>query len=185
MRAVLAGLALALALLAAAPAVRADSLGVSRLQLTHSGGQWRASVEWSVPWGRSPFQEVHQGVPIDFTVELELFRRRGWWYDASLGITRVRREVYYNRLTRQYRVIDWAHGERWFTREWERARQLVQRTGPVDLVTDDRLRPRADYYVGVRVSASREHLSLPARIVGTLTSFWGGASEWRYQPLEP
>jgi len=37
--------------------------------------------------------------------------------------------------------------------------------------------------VGVRVVASREHLSLPARIVATFTSLWGGASEWRYRRL--
>jgi hypothetical protein len=182
----LVALALQLALLGlAVPSVAAEPLGVSEVRLARNGGQWTAQVEWRVPWHRAPYSEVHQGVPMDFTVELELFRSRGWWYDASLGVTRVRREVYFNRLTRQYRVIDWAGGERYFTRDWARARQLVQRTGPVDLVKADRLRPQSDYYVGVRVVASREHLSLPARIVATFTSLWGGSSDWRYRALDP
>lgn len=178
-------LILAAGLVAAGAPAAAESLGVSGIRLGHDGGQWTAQVAWRVPWDRAPYHEVHQGVPIDFTVELELFRERGWWYDASLGVTRVRREVYFNRLTNQYRVIDWGSDQRYFTRDWRRARQLVQRTGPIDLVADGQLRPQSNYYVGVRVVASREHLSLPARIMATFTSLWGGASQWRYQALEP
>lgn len=166
-----------------APAA-AESLKVRRLELARTGENWTARVGWRVPWRQDPYREVHQGVPIDFTVELELFRQRGWWYDASLGVTRVRREVYYNRLTRQYRVIDWSSQDRYFTRDWDRARDLVQRSGPVELVAEGRLNPGSDYYVGVRVAASREHLSLPARIMATFTSFWGASSEWRYRSLD-
>jgi hypothetical protein len=174
------------ALLAALPVpAAAQSLAVTRIQLDRKGDQWTADVAWRAPWREAPFREVHQGVPMDFTVELELFRSRGWWYDASLGVTRVRREIYFNRLTRQYRVIDWASEERFFTRDWRRARDMVQHTGPVDLVAEGRLQAGSDYYLGVRVVASREHLSLPARIMATFTSLWGGASQWRYQALEP
>lgn len=175
----LAGVALLLAL----PSAAADSLAVDALRLERSGGAWQAHVEWRVPWEREPFNEVHQGVPIDFTVELEVFRERGWWFDASLGVNSVRREVYFNRLTRQYRVIDWASGQRLFTREWSRAREQAQRAGPVAVAEADDLASGADYYVGARVVARREQLSLPARIVAAFTSLWQGASEWRYRSL--
>lgn len=180
-----ASLLVAVALLVGAAPAWSEPLTVTGLRLERSGGSWQASVEWRGSWNREPFREVHQGVPIDFTVELELFRERGWWFDASLGVTRVRREVYFNRLTRQYRVIDWASEQRQFTRQWQRAREQVQQTGPVPLVASDRLRPEADYYVGARVRARREQLSLPARIFASFTHLWEGASPWRYQPLEP
>ncbi|MEF8792278.1 DUF4390 domain-containing protein [Thiohalorhabdus sp.] len=175
---ILAGLALV-----GAPPTAADSLAVTSLRLERSGGAWQASVEWRVPWDRKPFNEVHEGVPIDFTVELELLRDRGWWFDASVEKTRVRQEIYYNRLTRQYRVIDWATGQRLFTRKWPQARRQAQRTGSIEVAKSDRVQAEVDYYVGARVVARREQLSLPARIVASLTSLWEGASEWRYRPL--
>lgn len=172
-----------LGLLVAGPSPAAESLAVEALRLERAGKAWRADVEWRVPWDREPFNQVHQGVPIGFTVELELFRERGWWFDASLGRASVRREVYFNRLTRQYRVIDWASGQRLFTREWSRAREQAERAGGVALPEAEDLAPEAEYYVGARVVARREQLSLPARVVAAFTSLWEGASEWRYRPL--
>lgn len=169
--------------LVAGPSPAVESLAVETLRLERAGAVWRANVEWRVPWDRDPFNQVHQGVPIGFTVELKLFRERGWWFDASVGSTSVRREVYFNRLTRQYRVIDWASGQRLFTREWSRARKRVQRAGGVALPEAEDLAPEAEYYVGVRVVARREQLSLPARVVAAMTSLWEGASEWRYRSL--
>jgi len=166
--------------------VRAEGLTVSQLQVSRSSGeQWRAQVAWKVPWQQEPYREVHDGVPIDFTVTLRVFRERGWWYDEEVATTRVQREIYYNRLTNQYRVIDWEEGDRYFTRDWGEARELVRETGSIAVAGADRLREGEAYYLGARVQASREQLSLPARMLAVFGRLFKGASDWRYQPLEP
>ncbi len=181
------GLGLALVALIGPPfEVRAEGLTVSQLQVSPSpGGQWSAQVTWKVPWQKEPYREVHEGVPIDFTVTLRVFRERGWWNDEEVATTRVKREVYYNRLTNQYRVIDWEEGDRYFTREWEEARELVRKTGAIPVAGTDRLKAGEAYYLGARVRASREQLSLPARMLAVFGRLFKGASDWRYQPLEP
>lgn len=166
--------------------VRAEGLTVSQLQVSRSsGGQWSARVAWKVPWQQESYREVHDGVPLDFTVTLRVFRERGWWYDDEVATTRVQREIYYNRLTNQYRVIDWDKGDRYFTREWEEARELVRETGTITVAGTDRLKEGEDYYLGARVQASREQLSLPARMLAVFGRLFKGASDWRYQPLDP
>ncbi len=167
----------------AAGAVAAPPM-VQELALSRVDGRWQAAVRWSAPWSTEPYRGVREGVPIEFTVELQLLRHQPWWPDAVVRRTSFSREVYYNRLTRQYRVIDWRTDQRHFTRDWARARSMVQRTGRVPLVRDTRLERGQRYYVGVRVAASSEQLSLPARIVATFTGLWGTTSEWRYRPLD-
>ena len=173
---------LLLALLAL-PAAAAD-FAVDQVTLEKRQGEWLARARWTAPWQRPPFRQVREGVPVEFTMEFRVFRRRSWWYDARVATVRARREVYYNRLTRQYRIIDRRSGERHFTRDWARARALVQRCGPLPLIDSERL-GEGDYYVAVRVRASQERLSLPARVLTTLTGGWRGVSEWRYHPLTP
>lgn len=179
-----ATLAAGLLLLAWGSGAHAGPPRVSELALTRGQDGWRAAVRWSVPWESDPYRAVRKGVPMEFTVKLRLFARRPWWPDAVVRTTRFSREVHYNHLTRQYRVIDWRTDRRHFTRQWDRARDMVQRTGPVPLVRASRLEEGRRYYVGVQVAASSDHLSLPARIVATFTGFWGTRSEWRYRPLE-
>ena len=176
-------LVLALVLGLASTGAMAQGLEVHSVELVRQGGEWTARATWSAPWEREPFRQVHEGVPIDFTVEFRVFRRRGWWLDATVAVARAQREVYYNRLTRQYRIIDRWAAERRFTREWARARTLVERSGPVPVVGADRLAGGGSFYLGVRVKASQEHLSLPARVLNSLTGGWRGVSEWRYRPL--
>lgn len=178
-------LLLLLLLLSTLSLARDGGLSVSQLRIDRSGGQWTARVAWRVPWEKEPFREVHEGVPIDFTVTFRVFRRRGWWQDDVVTTTRVQREVYYNRLTHQYRVIAWDGGDRTFTREWDRARQLVRKTGPVPFAKIGRLKGSEDYYLGVRVKARREQLSLPARMVTAIVKVFQGSSEWHYQALPP
>jgi hypothetical protein len=174
---------LALLLALASTGAAAQGLAVQSLELVRQGGEWSARATWSAPWGQEPFRQVKEGVPIDFTVEFRVFRRQGWWLDATVAVVRAQREVYYNRLTRQYRIIDRRLGERYFTREWGRARTMVQRSGTVPVIATDRVAGTGSFYLGVRVKASQEHLSLPARVLNTLTGGWRGVSEWQYRPL--
>ncbi|MFA9459261.1 DUF4390 domain-containing protein [Thiohalorhabdus methylotrophus] len=179
--------AVALAVLLGGAAVGASAGPplVHDVEVDRRSSGWVARVTWETPWKQPPFKELRSGVPIDFTVTLRVYRHRPWWYDAVVRRVRVQRELYYNRLTRQYRIIDRRTDRRYFTRDWGQARRLAQRSGPVPLRAGKRMERDASYYLAVRVEAVRNSLSLPARFVATLARLWGGRSDWQYRPLKP
>ncbi|MGE4368879.1 MAG: DUF4390 domain-containing protein [Burkholderiaceae bacterium] len=49
-------------------------------------------------------EAAHRGVPLYFTVDLEIVSRRWWWFDKEVVRTTQTWKVVYNALTRQWRV---------------------------------------------------------------------------------
>jgi Domain of unknown function (DUF4390) len=47
---------------------------------------------------------LHKGVPLYFLLEHELIRSRWYWTNEKVAIVQQQRRLYYNTLTRQYRV---------------------------------------------------------------------------------
>ena len=176
-----------LMLLLTAPLVAAGlaSPSVEGLEVSREDGTWFVRVHWTAPWGEEPFSAVREGVPLGFRIRVALFRERSWWRDPRVAAMDYHRGIYFNRLTRQYRVRDRRNGERFFTRSWSRARERLEDTGPLPLLSATATADSQTYYIGVRVEATQESLSLPARLITSVTSLWGGRSEWRYHPLAP
>lgn len=54
--------------------------------------------------GSELLDAAHKGVPLYFTVDLQIVRPRWWWFDKTLVDTERSWRIQYNALTRQWRV---------------------------------------------------------------------------------
>lgn len=95
---------LALALLLAVPALRAESVELAQLSTERSEEALALSFSTRFELPRAVEDALHKGVPIYFVAEATLWRSRWYWRDARVARVARSWRLVWQPLTRQYRV---------------------------------------------------------------------------------
>jgi hypothetical protein len=96
---------------------------------------------------------IHSGLTITFVYDVELRRSAAGWLDRTIQSSTVSAAVRYDNLARRYHVTLNADGRTEDSRTLEReslAREWLTRFDRLDLFSNARLEPNAEYYVRVR-----------------------------------
>ena len=96
----LAGLVLA----AGVAAARADGIEVRDLALRPTEAGLALDVDFAVELSPRLVDLVTNGVPLHFSVEFELTRRRWYWFDETAASRSLSLRLSYHALSRQYRL---------------------------------------------------------------------------------
>jgi hypothetical protein len=126
---------------------------ISNLAVVNSG---QALVVSAVLLGALPdgvLESLATGIPATVRFQLELWQYNSWWVDRRIVAKLVERQVVYDVLTKEYRVLAIQGEERepYVTRDiWEAERVLSQLRG-LTLSGTAALRPEDLYYVRARV----------------------------------
>ena len=101
--ALLARLALLLASFASF-AARADEIEVRDVSLRATGEGLVLDADFAFELTPRLAEVVANGVPLYFRVEVELIRRRWYWFDDTTAVRRLQVRLSYHALSRQYRL---------------------------------------------------------------------------------
>lgn len=121
-------------------------------------------------------EAAERGVPLYFSVDLEVDRKRWWWFDATEIETRITWRVLYNALTRQWRV---GTGELSLpVSGLDEAMEVVRTIRGWPVAKTAQLVPGVRYEGRLRLRLDTARLSRPFQINAFNSSAWTASSPW-------
>lgn len=156
---VVAGLA---ALLGFAPAALAEEIEVRDVALRRVDGALVLDADFAFELTPRLADVVANGVPLYFSVEFELTRRRWYWFDETAAAQRLQLRLSYHALSRQYRLSSGLLQQSFAS--LEEALNVLKRVRNW-LVVDGSLRlANADYDAAVRMRLDTALLPKPFQL---------------------
>ncbi|WDZ96294.1 DUF4390 domain-containing protein [Herbaspirillum sp. WKF16] len=176
-------LALVLACAGAAP-THAAEITISQASIEASDEGYRLALAYSFELNRGLEDALSRGVPLYFTTEVQMTRRRWYWFDeSSVSAARTVR-ISYNVLTRQYHTAISGQLQQSFS-NLEDAMALIRRP-PRWIIADNGTLKAGDVYtVGVRMRLDVAQLPKPFQVNALNNSDWRLSSDWiefNYKP---
>ena len=150
-----------LILLATLPA-RAEEIEVRDVALLSVEDGWALDADFAFELTPRLAEVVANGVPLYFSVEFELTRRRWYWFDETAAAQRLQLRLSYHALSRQYRLSTGALQQSFPT--LEEALNVLKRVRNW-LVVDRTVRfADADYDAAVRMRLDTALLPKPFQL---------------------
>jgi len=169
---------LALALLFCQVGVQAAEIDVTHASLEATDDGYRLSTSYAFELNRSLEDALVRGVPLYFTTEVQLTRRRWYWFDeVSISVSRTVR-ISYNVLTRQYHASTSGQLQQSFS-TLEDAMSLIRRPPRWTIADKNTLRSGDVYNVGLRMRLDVAQLPKPFQINALNNSDWRLSSDWK------
>lgn len=172
-------LTLVLALLLTCPGTHAHAAEITVRQASIEASEegYRLSVAYDFELNRGLEDALSRGVPLYFTTEVQLTRRRWYWFDeSSVSAARTVR-ISYNVLTRQYHTAISGQLQQSFT-NLEDAMTLIRRPPRWIIADNNTLKAGDSYNVGLRMRLDVAQLPKPFQVNALNNSDWRLSSDW-------
>jgi len=171
-------LAVALILLFSPATSHAAEVDITQASLEATDDGYRLSASYSFELNRSLEDALVRGVPLYFTTDVQLTRRRWYWFDeVSISVSRTVR-ISFNVLTRQYHASTSGQLQQSFS-SLEDAMSLIRRP-PRWIIADKSALTSGDIYkVGLRMRLDVAQLPKPFQINALNNSDWRLSSDWK------
>ena len=151
----------------AAGASRAEGIEVRDLALRAAEAGLALDADFAIELTPKLADMVSNGVPVYFSVEFELTRRRWYWFDENTASRRLQLGLSYHALSRLYRVSN-GSGQQTFA-TLDEALQAIMRVRNWLVVDRATTFANADYDAAVRMRLDPSLLPQPFHL-GALTS---------------
>jgi hypothetical protein len=175
---------LAFSTLLTGSAAHAAEITVNQASIEASDEGYRLSVSYDFDLNRGLEDALSRGVPLYFTTEVQLTRRRWYWFDeTSVSSTRTLR-LSYNVLTRQYHTAISGQLQQSFT-NLDDALTLIRRPPRWIIADNNTLKAGETYHVGLRMRLDVALLPKPFQVNALNNSDWRLSSDWiefNYKP---
>lgn len=175
---------LALLLASSTLAARAAEITVNQASIEASDEGYRLSVSYDFELNRGLEDALSRGVPLYFTTDVQLTRRRWYWFDeTSVSSSRTLR-LSYNVLTRQYHTAISGQLQQSFT-NLDDALTLIRRPPRWIIADSNTLKSGETYQVGLRMRLDVAQLPKPFQVNALNNSDWRLSSDWiefNYKP---
>ena len=169
---------LALVLLFCQAGIQAAEIDVVQASLEATDDGYRLSTSYSFELNRSLEDALVRGVPLYFTTDVQLTRRRWYWFDeVSISLSRTMR-ISYNVLTRQYHASTSGQLQQSFS-TLEDAMSLIRRPPRWNIADKNTLKSGDVYNVGLRMRLDVAQLPKPFQINALNNSDWRLSSDWK------
>lgn len=140
-------------------------------------GQLSMDIDIDMALSQSMKAALERGVPLTFSIEVEISEPRWWWFDKSLVDARLTRRISFNTLTRQWRV---SIGDLGFAvSSYEQALDMVRRVRGWMVAPIDRFDLDTTYAGQVRITLDTTQLSRPLQLDASKRSDWTLVSPWK------
>jgi hypothetical protein len=178
LRRLLQRLLLATLLLCCHGTLHAAEIDITQASLETLDDGYRLSTSYAFELNRSLEDALIRGVPLYFTTDVQLTRRRWYWFDeVSVSVSRTVR-ISYNVLTRQYHASTSGQLQQSFS-SLEDAMSLIRRPPRWIIADKSMLKPGDVYTVGLRMRLDVAQLPKPFQINALNNSDWRLSSDWK------
>lgn len=163
--------------LGSAQADTAARATIERIEPLVIGGQLSLDVDIDLALNASMKQALSRGVPLYFSVDLEIEQPRWWWLNKSIVDTALERRLSYNTLTRSWRVStgDLAIA----AASYEDAIKLLARIRDWPVVLSDRFEQDQQYIGEIRIRLDVDRLARPLQMDNANRDNWTLNSPWK------
>lgn len=150
---------------------------VQRIEPMVHQGHLSMDIDIEMSLSHAMTEALRRGVPLTFTIEVQIDQPRWWWFDKVLVDARLTRRVSFNTLTRQWRVSIGDLGL--VVASYDEALDLVRRVRGWEVAPMDRFESGTDYKGQVRIMLDATQLSRPMQLDANKRSDWTLISPWR------
>ncbi len=133
-----------------------------------------ATIRLSVPM----IDALHEGVPLDFRMRIEIIRQRDYWADDTFATLGQRYRLKYQALTQQYLIINPNSGSRHSIPSLEAALSVLGTVVRLPILDASLLDPSAHYMGRILFKLDDDALPGPLRLRSYVTTEWRMKSEW-------
>lgn len=159
---------------------RADQVAratIERIEPLVIAGQLSLDVDIDLQLNATMKQAATRGVPLYFSLELEIEQPRWWWLNKTIVDTSLERRLSYNVLTRSWRV---STGDLSIpTTSFDEAMKLLTNIRNWPVVMSDRFEPDEQYIGQVRIRLDTDRLARPLQMDNANRDSWALSSPWK------
>lgn len=134
-------------------------------------------------FSESSLDALHNGVPMVVILDLELYQKRPWWWDAKVANLEQRYELQYHALSEQYLVTNLNSGKEYTSYTLHSALYGLSDVDKLPVIDRQLLSPDREYYVRVRSRLATNNLPVPLRLKAMVSPSWWLSSDWYQWPL--
>ena len=168
-----------LVLLSPITALASEGIEFIDANIEASDEGYRLSSSFSVELSRTLEEALMRGVPLYFTLQVQVSRPRWYWFDeVAIKSTRTFR-LSYNLLTERYRVSIDGNLHRNFSR-LDDMLALLRRPGRWVIADSTALKREALYTVSVQLGLDIGQLPKPIQVSAMSNNEWRLSSGWSY-----
>lgn len=176
-----------LALLLAGMARADDEITVREARLEQGEGGWTLEARFDFELNSSLEDAINRGMPLYFTTDFELTRSRWYWFDEKVVNTAQSVRVWFQPLTRQYRVSTGSGLQLGFP-SLRDAMALVRNVSGWRVANKNAVKPGTTYQAAVRMRLDTALMPKPFQIDAVNNRDWNMSSDWRrfmFTPTAP
>jgi hypothetical protein len=162
-------------LLVAAP-LAADTIPVTSAELRVQDDEVLLSAEFDFELTPALEQALDKGIPLYFTVEFELVRKRFLWFPEKVAEWSITYRVSYSSLTRQYRVASGPLGQTF--ESLGDVQRFIGHVASRPVARVDDLVKGVRYEAAVRVKLDVNQLPKPFQVNALASRDWQLSSDW-------
>lgn len=168
----------AMLLLVLLPTARAaDLIETVSAEIVPDGDGWSLSADFKVPLPGRLEEMVGLGIALHFTTELEVSRRRWYWWDEKIVQAGRTSRLSYHALTRQYRLSTDGLQQSFATfGEAVQAMSVVRGWRVLDAAA---VTPGTGYEAYVRMRLDTSQLPKPFQVTAITNRDWNVQAEWK------
>ena len=159
------------------PAHAAEGIEFVEASLESTDEGYRLSSSFSVELTRPIEDALSRGVPLYFTLQVEVSRARWYWFDEIAARATRRIRLSYNVLTQQYRASIDGSLHRNFTR-LDDMLALLRRPGRWIVAEPGVLKSGSNYTVSVQLALDVSELPKPIQVSAMGSDDWRMSSGW-------
>ena len=165
-------------------AYAAENVDITKAQIESGDDGYKLASSFNFELNRGLEDAVTRGFTLYFTTDVELTRRRWYWFDEKTQSTTQTVRISYNLLTLQYHAAIYHPSSNGRLQQkfatLEDALSLVRRPSRWIVAEKGALKPGETYLVGVRMRLDLAQLSKPFQIHALNNSDWRLSSDWKY-----
>lgn len=159
-----------------AAVARADTIPTVSAELRVEEGDVLLSAEFDFALTPALEQALEKGIPLYFTIELEILRSRPLWFAQKVLQWSVTYRVSYNSLTRQYRVASGPLGQTFDS--LEDVQRFLGHLSSRPVARVDELTKGVRYEAALREKLDVNQLPKPFQINALASRDWQLSSDW-------
>ena len=142
-----------------------------------------AHVDYS--FSREALKALDNGIPLTIRLDIEVQRKRSWWFDADVASLEQRYQLRYHAFSQQYLVRNLNSGALYTYPTLASAVEALGDIRDFPLLDEKLIKPREAYEVELRAYLDIEALPSPLRPLAYITPAWHLGSEWYKWSLTP
>ena len=162
----------------------AENVEITQAHIEPSEDGYKLSSTFGFELNRGLEDALARGFSLYFTTDVELTRRRWYWFDETAQSTSQTVRISYNLLTRQYNAAIYHPSSTGRLQQnfasLDDALSLVRRPSRWVVAEKSTLKPGETYLVAVRMRLDLAQLSKPFQVHALNNSDWRLTSDWKY-----